>query len=84
MPTVRKFAPIVAGIGAMRYKTFMAYNLVCGFVWTFGIMLLGYFLGQVIPDVDKYLLPIIVLIIIISVAPSIIHLIQENKAGKNG
>lgn len=79
MPIVRTFAPIVAGIGTMNYRTFFTYNLIGGFIWTFGITLLGYFLGRVIPDVDKYLLPIIVLIIVVSIAPSLLHLYQENK-----
>lgn len=83
MPIVRTFAPIVAGIGAMKYKTFMSYNLIGGFIWTVGITLLGYYLGQVIPDVDKYLLPIVGLIIVVSLLPSVIHIIQENRANKN-
>lgn len=83
MPIVRTFAPIVAGIGSMHYRTFMSYNLIGGLIWTVGITLLGYYLGQVIPDVDKYLLPIVLLIIVISIAPSIIHLIQENRASRN-
>ncbi len=82
MPIVRTFAPIVAGIGSMHYRTFMSYNLIGGLIWTVGITLLGYYLGQVIPDVDKYLLPIVLLIIVISIAPSIIHLIQENRASR--
>jgi membrane-associated protein len=79
MPIVRTFAPIVAGIGAMRYQTFMTYNLIGGFLWTFGITLAGYYLGQIIPDVDKYLLPIVVAIVLISFLPSAIHLIQESR-----
>jgi len=75
VPVVRTFAPIVAGTAAMKYKTFLAYNIIGGFLWTIGITLLGYFLGKVIPDVDRYLLPIIVLIILISSAPTIWHLI---------
>jgi membrane-associated protein len=84
MPIVRTFAPIVAGIGAMRYKTFMSYNLVGGLLWTGGITLLGYFLGKAIPakQVDKYLLPIILGIIILSLIPSVVHLIQENRANR--
>jgi len=84
VPIVRTFAPIVAGIGAMQYRTFMFYNLIGGFVWTLGITLLGYFLGKSIPaeQVDKYLLPIIGLIIIVSLVPSIIHLIQESRDSK--
>ena len=83
-PIIRTFAPIIAGVGAMRYRTFMSYNLVGGFLWTFGITLLGYFLGKSLPaeQVDKYLLPIIGLIIVISLIPSIIHLIQERRANQ--
>ncbi|MBW4692130.1 MAG: VTT domain-containing protein [Lyngbya sp. HA4199-MV5] len=82
MPIVRTFAPIVAGIGAMHYRTFITYNLIGGFVWTFGITLLGYFLGKTIPDVDKYLLPILGVILVVSIAPSILHLYQESKSNK--
>ncbi|GFE67582.1 DedA family protein [Chroococcus sp. FPU101] len=80
LPIVRTFAPIVAGIGRMHYRTFMTYNLTGGLIWTVGVTSLGYFLGQMIPDVDKYLLPIIVVIIVISIVPSIVHLIQENRS----
>lgn len=85
MPIVRTFAPIVAGIGSMHYRTFMSYNLIGGLFWTVGITLLGYFLGKVIPaeQIDNYLLPIILGIIVLSVLPSIIHLIKENRADKH-
>ncbi|UBF25790.1 VTT domain-containing protein [Kovacikia minuta CCNUW1] len=83
MPIVRTFAPIVAGIGSMKYRTFVSYNIVGGFIWTFGVTLLGYFLGQIIPDVDKYLLPIILVIVVVSIAPSILHLYQERKSNKH-
>ncbi len=79
MPIVRTFAPIVAGIGSMNYRTFMVYNLGGGLLWTVGISLLGYFLGKVIPGVDQYLLPAVVLIVIVSVAPSLWHLYQDYR-----
>jgi membrane-associated protein len=82
MPIIRTFAPIVAGIGKMNYRVFFAYNLIGGLIWTVGVTLLGYFLGQLIPDVDKYLLPIILVIIIVSIAPSIFHFYQESKSSK--
>jgi membrane-associated protein len=85
MPIIRTFAPIVAGMGSMQYRTFMAYNLIGGFVWTVGMTLLGYFLGKVIPaeQIDKYLLPIILAIIVVSLIPSIVHLIQEKRSAKH-
>ena len=88
VPLMRTFAPIVAGIAAMHYRTFLAYNVVGGFIWTFGVTLLGYSLGAVIPEalipeVDKYLLPIILVVIVVSLLPSVFHLYQErNKSGR--
>ncbi|MEG3438850.1 VTT domain-containing protein [Pannus brasiliensis CCIBt3594] len=74
MPAIRTFAPIVAGMTVMERKKFSFYNILGGFIWTFGLTIAGYFLGKVIPDVDKYLLPIIVGIIVLSLLPSLIHL----------
>ena len=79
LPVVRTFAPIVAGMGEMNYKRFMAYNLLGAFLWAVCIPFAGYLLGNVIPGIDKYLLPIIAVIIIVSVAPSIIHIIKEKR-----
>jgi membrane-associated protein len=77
MPMIRTFAPIVAGIGAMNYSTFLSYNVFGGFLWAVGMSVGGYFLGTLIPDVDKYLLPIIALIVFVSTAPPIYHLLKE-------
>jgi len=79
MPVVRTFAPIVAGIGCMDKKRFMFFNFLGGTMWVWGISLLGYFLGDLIPDVDKYLLPIIGIIVIVSVAPPALHIYKDNK-----
>jgi membrane-associated protein len=84
MPFIRTFAPIVAGIAAMRYKTFMQYNIVGGFGWAIGLTLLGYFLGKSIPEdqIDKYLIPIVLGIMFISLAPSIFHIIKAKQHKK--
>jgi membrane-associated protein len=79
MPVVRTFAPIVAGIGKMDYPTFFKFNLLGGLVWTSGLCTLGFVLGKSIPDVDKYLLPITLAIVVISVIPSLLHLLPERK-----
>jgi membrane-associated protein len=79
LPVVRTFAPIVAGMGRMRYGPFLVYNVVGAFIWAFCLTWAGYFLGSVIPDIDRYLLPIIVLIIVASIAPSAIHLWRERR-----
>ena len=85
MPFIRTFAPIVAGIAAMRYQTFMQYNVVGGFVWAIGLTALGYFLGKTIPpeQIDQYLLPIVLGIMFISLAPSIFHILKAQQRTKN-
>src|ERR1035437_7571418 len=77
VPVVRTFVPILAGIAKMHYKTFVTYNVIGGLLWGLGIPLLGYFLGKIIPNVDKYLLPIILLIILTSFLPTIFSLIYD-------
>jgi len=77
MPIVRTFAPIIAGVANMRFRTFVIYNIIGAFLWILGLVLLGYFLGSVI-DVDRYLLPLIILIIILSFLPAIVAFLREN------
>lgn len=79
VPAVRTFVPIVAGMANMEYKKFLGFNIVGGLLWGAGVTLAGYYLGQIIPGVDKYLLPIILIIIIASVAPGIIHMRSDIK-----
>jgi membrane-associated protein len=79
MPIVRTFVPILAGVGKMEYRKFFAYNLVGGALWTVSIPLLGFFLGRLIPSVDRYLLPIVLAIIIVSFLPSIFELARKKQ-----
>lgn len=77
IPVIRAFAPVVAGVGKMNYKRFVAFNLVGGVLWAIGVTFAGYYLGSMIPDVDKYLLPIVGLIIIASILPGIHHILVD-------
>src|SRR5690349_5175404 len=78
MPIVRTMVPMVAGAGTMQYRRFFTYNVVGAFLWGVCIPMAGYFLGSTIPGVDKYLLPIILVIIVVSIAPSAYHIWKEN------
>jgi membrane-associated protein len=81
VPVVRTFAPILAGVGSMKYRTFVTYNLIGGFLWAIGVTSLGYFLGEQIGEenIDKYLLPIIAVIIFISVLPAVIEVVRHRR-----
>lgn len=76
VPIVRTFAPIVAGVGNMRYRTFLLYNIIGGLVWVGGLVGAGFWLGEKVKNVDKYLLPIIAIIIFLSIFPGVVQLLR--------
>lgn len=82
IPVIRAFAPVAAGIGSMKYSTFIAYNLIGGALWAIGMTLAGYYLGQWIEDIDKYLLPIIGLIIFLSILPAVVEILKDEGQRK--
>ncbi|RJQ35940.1 DedA family protein [Candidatus Parcubacteria bacterium] len=77
LPVIRTFAPILAGVGNMRYRAFLAYNVLGAVLWAIGLPIAGYTLGRLIPSVDRYLIPIIIAIVWISVLPSLIHILRD-------
>jgi membrane-associated protein len=82
VPVVRTFAPVLAGVGEMDRKTFTIYNVVGALVWAVGVTLLGYALGSAIgaDNVDKYLYPIIAVIILVSFIPPFLEWRKHRKA----
>jgi membrane-associated protein len=82
IPIVRTFAPVVAGMASMKYPRFVVYTTVGAVVWGVGMVLLGYFLGSLIPDAGKYIEYIVVAIFIASVVPPAVHLLRERAKEK--
>jgi membrane-associated protein len=80
VPVVRTFAPIVAGVSRMHYRTFVAFNVVGGLLWAVGITTLGYFLGATVPSIDRYLLPIVALIMVVSLVPVLYEVRKSRRA----
>ena len=83
IPFVRTFAPIIAGVSKMHYNTFLLFNIIGGFLWTFGITSLGYFVGAAFEaaglDIDHVLLPIIIGIVLLSVAPPAFQILKDKQ-----
>jgi len=82
IPIVRTFAPIIAGVGAMNYRTFFSYNVFGALIWTAVTVFPGFFLGESIPNAEHYITPLILLIIVISFVPAVIHFIRERRSRK--
>ena len=83
VPIVRTFAPVVAGVSRMRYRTFVTYNVLGGVLWGVGVTLLGYFLGQ-IDFVAENIEPIILLIIALSVLPIVVEVLRARREQRPG
>jgi len=69
IPIIRTFAPVVAGVGRMEYRRFLAYNVFGGIGWAAGLTWAGYLLGQTIPDIGRYIHIVIVVVVVLSVIP---------------
>lgn len=79
VPIVRSFAPTLAGAAGMPFKIFLRDSILGGILWAFGVTLVGYFLGRIVPGADKYLTPIVMLIVLISLSPSIYEYIKSRR-----
>ncbi|MFZ2621355.1 MAG: VTT domain-containing protein [Minisyncoccia bacterium] len=79
VPIVRSFAPTLAGTADMKFRRFIRDSITGAIFWVSGITSAGYYLGRTIPGADKYLTPIIMLIILISLSPSVIEYIRHRN-----
>ena len=82
IPVIRTFAPVVAGVGEMNYRKFVTYNVVGGIVWGSGVTTAGYLLGESIPDIDRWLLPIIGVIVMVSFVPVFLEVMKMRRQSK--
>jgi len=79
VPVVRTFVPIIAGIVGMRYRTFVAYNILGALAWAAGVTFSGYYLGEKVPFVQHYITPIIIVIIIVTSVPLLWELRKKSR-----
>ncbi len=79
IPAVRTFVPILAGATEMNYSIFLRFNIIGGVLWATLITLLGYYLGNAIPNIDQYLLPIVIIIAVVSALPLLFEFLREMR-----
>jgi membrane-associated protein len=81
---IRTFAPVVAGAAEMPYPKFLMFSLIGGPLWTIGVTLAGYFLGHSIPNLDHYLLVLVILFPAASIISGLLQPLRErNKVKKS-
>ncbi len=73
IPVVRTFAPAVAGAATMNYRRFVSYNVFGGILWVCSMVLIGFCLGSAIPNVDRHIHLIIIVVVLLSIMPALIE-----------
>lgn len=82
VPVVRTVLNPMAGALGVPVRTFTVWQVAGGVVWSIGLTLAGYGLGSSIPDIDKYLLPVIALIVVVSLIPLAAEVLRSRRAAK--
>ncbi len=82
VPVVRTFAPLLAGVGNMRYRTFLTWNVLGGLLWAVGLTWLGWWLGGTIPHMDRYIVYIVLFIITLTSIPPLWEYLKYRRDQK--
>jgi membrane-associated protein len=82
MPIVRTFAPLVAGVGQMRYRTFLTFSILGGTAWIWSMLCFGYFLGQYVPGVARHIELVVLGVIFVSISPGLIAWWRERRTAR--
>ncbi|WP_307848849.1 DedA family protein [Microbispora oryzae] len=82
MPIVRTFMNPVAGVLEMDARRFFVWNVLGGVVWVEAMLLLGYFLGHAVEGIDKYILPGVFVIVILSLIPIVREVLKDRRASR--
>lgn len=83
IPFVRTIVPMLAGAGRMPRRTYAIANIIGAAMWAVGISLLGFWLGKSI-DIDKYIYPIVAVIIVLSLIPPFLEYRNHRRAVRGG
>ena len=79
MPVVRTFVPVVAGLGAMKFRSYTAYNVLGAVLWIWSMLFIGYFLGRMVPGIENHITKVILVVIFVSLLPGLISWARERS-----
>jgi membrane-associated protein len=86
LPIVRTFTPVVAGVGQMPRAKFAMFDAIGDSAWAIIITMIGYWFGSKIPNIDNYIVPVVIIVVVLSFGPVLYHLAQamiERKKRKS-
>jgi membrane-associated protein len=79
VPIVRTFAPVTAGAGKMNHKQFIIFDAIGDIAWALAVTLLGYFVGSRIPGIEKYIEPVLIIVVLAFLAPTLYHVLKDPR-----
>jgi len=80
MPIIRTFGPVVAGVGGMKFRTFITFNIMGAVLWIWSMVAIGYFLGSYIPGIDQHIEIVVAIVVFISLLPGLISWYRGRRA----
>jgi membrane-associated protein len=80
MPIIRTFGPVVAGVGGMKFRTFITFNIMGAVLWIWSMVAIGYFLGSYIPGIDQHIEIVVAIVVFISLLPGLISWYRAKRA----
>jgi len=79
MPIIRTFSPVIAGVGRLRFREFITFNVLGAVFWVWSMLGIGYFLGNYIPGIDQHIEIVVVIVVFISILPGLIGGIKARR-----
>lgn len=76
---VRTLVSVLAGIGKMDRRRYFIYNVIGATLWGISVTLLGFWLGKSVPNIDHYILPVVLLAVVLTAGGPIIHLLRQKR-----
>jgi membrane-associated protein len=70
---------VVAGVGQMPYRRFVFYNVAGGIGWVLSMTWAGYLLGQAVPNIDRHIHLVVIVVIVLSLVPIAIEILRERR-----
>lgn len=79
VPLIRTFAPVTAGAGRMHRGKYILFDAIGDIAWAVLLTFFGYFVGSKIPGIDKYIEPLLVIIVLIFLVPTLYHALKDPR-----
>jgi membrane-associated protein len=80
VPIIRTFASPVAGAARMNYRRFLSYDIFGGFFWVWSMILIGYFLGSSVPNINEHIHIVIAVVVFLSFLPAVIEVLRQRRS----